>query len=636
MAAALGVLATSTPALAQDDSAKIVVTATRAALLLDRVDSSVTVLDKKAIDASQDMEVTGLLLRTPGISMSRTGGIGSLTSVRLRGAEGDQSVIVLDGVKLTDPASTDSSYNMANLLTGDISRIEVLRGPQSTLWGSQAMAGVVNIVTASPTEPLQATFDIEGGARSTASARGGLGGKTGPLAWRLAGQAFATDGICSLDSSFGGIERDGYRNQSLSGRMELALSDQFQADVRGFYAHGRTETDGFDPFTFALVDTPEFELNNQWLGYAGVRGNLLGGRLQNRIGFSYTETRRRNVDPRIDADDQVSFRSAGSTRRIDYQGTLSLLDRWNAVFGIEHEWSRFTSIAPQFQAEPDTGRADLTDGYFQINGEIFRGFALTGGARYNHHENYGGRFLFTGGASWRLGTGTVLRARYGEGFKAPSLYQLHSQYGNEGLDPTSSRGWEAGIAQHLANDRVVIGAAYFERSTRDLISFNSCFGVPPGEDPLCDSHALAGGYYINIGRSFVRGVELTGSVRPFDGLSLDANYSRIEAESRSTGTEGNWLPRRPRQQGNATLTYRWPFDLTTAVAVRWAGPSFDDLWNTRRLDGYALVDLRLELPAGDQVTLFARAENVADKQYQTVYQYGQLGRSIYVGARGRF
>ena len=638
-------VALATPALAQqapepdaaaDAAGTVIVTATRAPTPVDRIDSSVTVLDKQAIDAAQDMDVAGLLLRTPGISVSRNGGYGTDANFRLRGAEGDQTVIVLDGVKLSDPAAPDGSFNMGNLLTGDVSRIEVLRGPQSTLWGSQAIAGVVNIVTAEPSAPLQGSFDVEGGSRNTVDARAGLGGKHGRVTWRLAGEAFTTDGISALDPRYGGIERDGYANQSASGRVEVVLSDAVSADLRGFYSHGRTDIDGTDPVTFAMVDSPEFEVNDQWLGYAGLQASSFGGRLRSRIGYSYTDTRRRNIDPRHAPGDETTFRSNGSTRRVEYEGTLALFDGWNAVFGVEHEWSRFRSISPQFQVAPDDGHADLTDEYLQLNAEPIAGLTLSGGVRHDDYISYGSRFLFSGGAAWKLDTGTVLRARYGEGFKAPSLYQLYSQYGNPGLKPTEAKGWEAGVEQHLWADRLALGGDYFERRTRQLVIFNSCFGTPAGTDPLCDSHATVGGYYRNLGRSFAQGVELTGSLRPAAGLSLDANYSWIKSVLRSVGTDGDWLPRRPRTEGNATLTYRWPFDLSTAVAVHWAGHSFNDAANTTRLKGYALVDLRVELPITGRVALFARAENVANKHYETVYQYGTLGRSIYAGIRGRF
>ena len=187
------------------DGDSIIVTATRAPLALDEVPASIAVLDKEAIDRAQDIGVTELLLRTPGISIARNGGYGTSTSLRIRGAESEHSVVVIDGVKLNDPSSTGGGFNFANLLAGDIDRIEVLRGPQSILWGSQAIGGVVNIVTAAPEKSLEGSFDLEAGSRETVSARAAIGGRTGSLSWRLGGQRFTTDGISSHAKAFGGV-----------------------------------------------------------------------------------------------------------------------------------------------------------------------------------------------------------------------------------------------------------------------------------------------------------------------------------------------------------------------------------------------------------------------------------------------
>jgi vitamin B12 transporter len=637
-AGAIAQVAATPDAATVPSTSDIVVTATRTPIAIDRVASSITVLDKAAIDATHDIGITELLLRTPGVSMSRNGGYGTDTTLRIRGAEGDQSVIVLDGVKLTDPASPDGSFNIGNLLTGDAARVEILRGPQSTLWGSQAIGGVVNIVTALPARPLEGSFDIEGGSRRTVDARAGVGGKGGRVTWRLAGESFTTAGISALDPRFGGQERDGYTNRTAEGRVEVAIVDGVTADLRGYYARGRTDIDGFDAVTFAPVDTPEYETNRQLLGYAGLNIDLFGGRLRNRIGYSYTDTLRNNIDPRLAPGDETTFHAEGHTHQIEYQSTLAIADRWNAVFGVENSRSHFRSIAPSSfgPVSPDEGTATLTDEYVQLNGELIQGLTLTGGVRHDHYTSYGGHFLFSGGAAWKLKTGTVLRASYGEGFKAPSLYQLYSEYGNPGLKPSSSTGWEAGAEQHLWADRITLGASYFERRSRQQIIFISCDA--PG-DPLCLTPGTGVprfGYYLNLARTVARGVELTGSIRPTDRLTLDGNYSWTRAVDRSPGvTNGNWLPRRPRREANASLSYRWPLDISTGVSVRRAGHSFDDPANMIRLAGYTLVDLRAEVPLDTRFALFARAENLANKHYETAYRFNTLGRSIYGGLKAR-
>ena len=628
------------PALAQapeemfDDSG-IVVTATRTPTPLDQVPASITVLDKAAIDRAQDIGATELLLRTPGISMSRNGGYGTATSLRIRGAESEQTVVVIDGVKLNDPSSTGGGYNFANLLIGDAQRIEVLRGPQSTLWGSQAIGGVVNIVTASPQAPIEGSFDIEGGSRDTVSARAALGGVSGPLSWRIGGQSFTTEGISAIAPAFGGGERDGYTNRNVAGRAELALGANASIDLRGYYSTGRVEIDGFSG------DAPDYSHNREFVGYAGLNFALLDGRLRNRIAYNYTDTDRDSYSPELERP--LSFEAAGKNRRFEYQGIFDLSDRISATFGVENERSRFKSRSPSGSLAdplPDfvRGKAEITSVYGQLTVRPLDGLTINGGVRHDDHNRYGGRTLFSAGGIWTLPSGTTLRASYGEGFKAPSLYQLFSEYGNVNLDPERAHGWEAGAQQAFFGDMLTIGATYFERTTTGQIIYNGCdVGTT---DPLCvvpGTDTPRWGYYLNVARAEAHGVEADAAFR-LGGLTLDGNYSWTVAEDRSAGTanEGNWLPRRPRHLANASLSYDFAFGLTLGSAVRWAGKSYDNASNATRLDDYTLVDLRAEYRLSDSLRLFARAENVFDEQYMTAYRYGTLGRSIYAGIRGRF
>ena len=618
-----------------DEGDSIVVTATRTPLTLDEVPASIAVLDKAAIDRSQDIGVTELLLRTPGISVSRNGGYGTSTSLRIRGAESDHTVVVIDGVKLNDPSSTGGGFNFANLLAGDIARIEVLRGPQSILWGSQAIGGVVNIVTALPEKTLEGSFDVEAGSRETVSARAAVGGRTGPLSWRLGGQTFTTDGISSHAAAFGGVERDGYRNRNVNGRAELALADNVTLDLRGYYSAGRVEFDGFN------TDSNDYGKNREFVGYAGLNIDLLDGRFRNRFAYAHTDTNRDNFNP--DRARPRSFEADGRNDRLEYQGSFDVTDRVSAVFGVENERSRFNSRSPAASLAvplPDfaVGKAEITSVYGQLSVQPVDGLTLNGGVRYDDHSRYGGQTLFAAGGVWRLPTGTVIRASYGEGFKAPSLYQLFSEYGNVALDPEEAHGWEAGIEQHLLDGLVVLGATWFDRKTTNQIIYNSCFA--PTTDPLCaapgDPTMTRFGYYLNVARSEAHGIEAAAAVS-LGGLKLDGNYSWTVSEDRSPGANfGNWLPRRPRNAANASASYAFDFGLELGAAVRWSGKSFDNASNATRLDDYTLVDLRAEMRLSDNVRLFARAENLFDEEYMTAFRYGSLGRSIYAGIRGRF
>lgn len=615
----------------------IVVTATRQVLRADQVASSVTVLNREAIERSQDIGVSELLLRTPGVSMSRNGGYGTATSLRIRGAESDQTVVVIDGVKLNDPASAGGGYNFANLLIGDASRIEVLRGPQSILWGSQAIGGVVSIVTALPQRDLEMGFDIEAGSRETVSARAAIGGRTGPVTWRIGAQAFTTEGISAIAAANGGGEPDGYRNRNVSGRVEVAITDNMTLDLRSYYLHGRTDIDnpgGDNLFAYAQ--------NQEFVGYAGLNVDLLGGRFRNRIAIGYTDTDRTNFD--TSRQRAESFDSAGSNRRFEYQGNFAIAEGWSVLVGAEYEQSEFRSVSPPAALStpvpaPARGDTSITSFYGQLRASPVAGLTLTGGIRNDDHSRSGGQALFGAGAVYALPWNMVLRASYGEGFKAATLYQLFSEYGNQALRPEQAEGWEAAVEQRLFADRLVVGATWFERTTADQIVFNSC--AASSTNPLClqpGSTIRRSGYYLNVARAKAHGIEAAAAVRIGDRLSIDGNYSWIVAEDRSSGTAnfGKWLPRRPRQAANASITYAFPFGLSLAAAARYSGEAYDDAANARRLDDYVLVDLRAEYAISPRLRVFARVENIFDEVYQTAFRYGTLGRSIEAGVRGRF
>jgi vitamin B12 transporter len=643
MIAALGIL--SAPALAADAAASepstdIIVTALRAPIDRDRVASSLTALDRADIERAQAPLVSDLLVRTPGISFTRNGGYGTSTSIRIRGADGDQTVLVLDGVRLADTSSTGGGYNFAHLLTGDAARIEILRGPQSILWGSNAIGGVVNISSAEPEAPLEASIDLEAGSRETAQARAALGGKSDALDWRIAGRSFTTDGISAISPRFSGREKDGYRNSGGTGRIGYRLSDAVSLNLRGYYAESRGEFDSAG----AVPDSPEFSRAQEWTGYGAVNAAMFAGRLRNRISFSQAEVERTNINPSRTIR-QTSFGAKGRSRRFEYQGDLALSKAFRAVFGAEREEQDMRSASPPNSlAAFSTIRAsaEINSLFAQGNAEIVDGLSLTGGVRHDDHSNFGSSTVLGAGGSWVISESTRIRASYGEGFKAPTLYQLYSDYGNTGLVPEEAKGWEAGVEQALLGGRLRLVATWFDRSTRNLIVYAGC--PTTNRPPLCFTPGTMTprtGYYSNVQKSEAEGLELTGVLR-LGYLRLDANYSWISAEDRSDGAnDGNQLPRQPRHLANVAAAYVWRSGAEASVVARYAGSTWDTARTSAaitpfRNDDYTLVDARVEIPASDTVTVYARVENVFDQYYETARRYGSLGRSVYAGMRARF
>jgi vitamin B12 transporter len=273
--------------------------------------------------------------------------------------------------------------------------------------------------------------------------------------------------------------------------------------------------------------------------------------------------------------------------------------------------------------------------YAQAHGDIVQGLTLSGGLRHDHHDTFGGHTTGQASAAWRLNDGnTILRASWGQGFKAPSLYQLGSEFGNLALKPEEANGWDMGVEQRFFGGKAVVSAAWFERHTQNQIDFVSCFGTTA---PLCPSHP-AGGYYDNIARTKARGVELDASADITDALSVDANYtwtdSRNDAEDSADFDKR--LARRPRYEGNAEATYVWPVKLSTAVTMHYAGDRFDDAENLNLVKGFVTWDLRASYPLTGELEAYGRIENLFDKHYETILNYGQLGRAVYGGLRAKF
>lgn len=627
---------------------EVVVVANRTPEPLQTVGQSVTLITLPEIRRTQTVIVSDLLARTPGVSFSRNGGPGEATQVRIRGAEADQTVVLIDGVKLNDPASTGGGFNFANLLTGDVTQIEVLRGPQSTLYGSQAIGGVVNIITAEPFKTLGGDLQLEAGDYATGYGKVGVGGKSGPLSWRLAGSYYTTDGVSAFDRNVftaagerrrgvvGGLESDGYHNGGLTARATYAFSPDVALDLRVYYASARNQFDGFPPPRFAFADDLEFGRTRELVDYTGLNLKLLDGRLKNRVALQYTDIQRENVNPEQKVTTRT-FDAEGENLRGEYQGVLTLRPGYTAVFGAEHEEQRFTTVSPSASTPnpaPVRGDATIDSGYGQLQAEVIPNLNLTGGVRYDEHSTFGGATTGQASAAWALNGGaTVLRASYGRGFKAPALFQLYSQFGNLGLVPEEANGWDAGVEQKLWNGRARVQATWFGRDTSNLITFVSCFGVATAACKL-----QPGGYYNNIARTEAQGLELSGTVRPIENLELAANYTFTDARDRSPGavTNGRELARRSRDTANLSGTYVWPFELSTGIAVRYAGRSFDNAANTTRLKSYVLVDLRAAYPLGPGLELYGRVENVTDEAYETIFRYGALGRAAYAGVRLSF
>ena len=597
----------------------IIVTASRSEQSLSETGQSVTVIDEDRIERTQSVTAIDLLRNVPGVTFARNGGIGTAASVFIRGADSSHTVALIDGVKLNDPSSPAGGFNFGNLMTGNISRIEVLRGSQSVIWGSQAMGGVVNTITRAPTDDLSINARAEYGYRDTGQVVGNVSGRFGPVAASIGAGYFNSDGISAFNEDRGGVERDGYRNFGANGKVEITLSDAVSVDLRGYYSDGKNDIDGFvfANGIFAFGDTDATDRNKEFVGYSGLNFALFDGQFKNRVGFAYTNTKRKTFDQGVQ-----TFDALGRNERFEYQGVWDISDMFRTTFGAETEKSKYRSGSGAFSERFD---ADTDSVYGQLSITPLTGFTATAGVRYDDHSEFGGETTFAGDMVYSPNGGnTTFRASYGEGFKVPALYQLYSDYGNSTLAPETSTSFDAGVTQVLVEGKLEVGATVFRRDSKNLINFIGC----PVSTGICTDRPF--GTYDNVDRARAQGLEFTLIARPVEALTWSLNYSLIDAEDRDTGLK---LIRRPEQSVNASIDYDWTFGLQTGATITHVGSHFEDLANTNKVEGYVLVDVRAAVPVTGNIELYGRVDNVFNEKYETVFNFGTPGRSAFAGVR---
>ena len=590
-------------AWASDD---IVVTASGFEQPRSETGQAITVIDRDRIDALQATTIGDVLQILPSISVRQSGGRGQQTSAFIRGGNSSQTLVLIDGVRINDPSSPNGAFDFGALMAGNVGRVEVLSGPNSVIWGSQAIGGVINVQTLVPTSGLVLSASGEAGSHDTQQGRANISATTGIVEASAGGSWYSTDGISALA---GGQERDGYENISTNGRLKFNLSDALSLDLRGYYNRGRIEYDG----AFQGADSLPEVRNKQFVLYAGLNASLLDGRWRNRISYSRTDIDRTGTDPVIFSFN--NFDVSGKVDRFEYHGSFDLNDAVTLVYGVEHER---TSTSTSYEgAVPDTAKNDVISLFSQAIVRPMVGLTLTGGVRYDDYDVYGGHTTLGGNIAYTPNEGrTVARLTYAEGFRAPTVTEGLPPYGNTSLKPETARNFDVGLEQQLGG-LARFFVTYFHRKSDNLIAYN--FATFQSE---------------NIARVRASGVELGAILHPATGLDLQASYSLVNARNRSAGPNfENRLERRPQDSLNASIDWNSPWKLTLGASLQMVGDSYDDAANSVALDGYALADVRASYPLTDVVEIFGRVENLFDTQYEVVSGYGTYGRTAYAGLR---
>jgi vitamin B12 transporter len=599
----------------------IVVTASRTPV--DYVDSVASTMSfsERALDDLALPTVPDVLRLSPGLDVAATGPRGTQTQVRIRGAEANQTLVFLDGIRFNDPAAGNEAR--FELLTADaLSRLEIVRGPQSALWGSEALGGVIAAETADAFRGTGFEGRGEYGSLDSARLSGRYALRTGDLGIVASGGWLSSDGI---DSFGAGGERDGFDNFAASVKLEARPSAAIRLGVTGHYLEADSDFDGFDPVTFRRADTPDSTENRIAAVRGWGRGDWDGWTVS--VDASYLDSSNRNFLAEVAQNQTYGDRLALGTQVSRALGAHRL------TVAVEHQAEDFRARDTAFGGSTDQDRGrHVTALVGQWRAEWADWGATDLAIRHDSFSAFDDATTIRASLLLRPIRKLKLRAAYGQGIAQPTFYDLYGFFpgsfvGNPALQPEHSYGWEAGIAWR--EERFELAATWFSARLRNEIV--------PVFDPVTFLSSAANA----TGTSRRDGLELGASWWPADGLAFFLTYTWLDADEQSVA--GGALVRevrRPRHRASfialgdlgrfrwgATLAYvgqrrDTDFDLFPAAVVI--------------LDDYALASANLAYRLLPRLELFARAENAFAADYQDVVGYNTVGRSLHAGLRVTF
>jgi vitamin B12 transporter len=612
---------------------EVTVTANRIETPLKETGSSVTVILREDLERTGKTMVFEALQSMAQLNLNQSGPIGGGTQVQIRGSESQHVKILIDGVEVNDPINPSRTVNLAHLMVENINRIEIVSGPQSTLYGSDAMGGVIHIITREEKGPLQARFTTQAGSYGTLASSGELFGGDEALCYTLGFGQYRSDGFSAAGSQYeGNEEKDGYRNLSLYGKMGVSLRKNIDFKLSFRFTDAQSEIDNFGG---DYGDDPNNEEDFQSLILNGeARGLFLNNRWESRIRAALSNNKRSYNNP---VDDLHPFDSddglyKGGLIKMDWQNSLFLHESNTLTFGLEHTRERGESVYHSmgmwgpFNSDYPEQNAHNTGIYVQDQVRLGGIFFATVGGRWDTHSEAGSSFTYRAAPSfWLSSTGTRLKASLGTGFKAPSLYQLYAPAtiygpaGNTELEPEESMGWDAGIEQFFFENRLVLEAIYFNNRFTNLIDFDFSIG------------------YINMAEATTRGFELRVHARPVDNLTINAAYVNTHAKNEITGEK---LLRRPKHKFTAHLAWRPTSRIDMTIELIHVGDREDNFFvgytsERVRVDAYTLLNTAASYRMLDYLQLFVRIDNMLNQEYEVIKGYGTPGFSAYAGFKIR-
>ncbi len=587
---------------AGDELQSIVVTATRIPTPQSQVASSITVISAEDIAARQDQSLPDALKEVPGLNLVQSGGPGGQTSVFMRGTNSNHTKVLIDGIDLSDPSNPTGTFDFSHLLMQDVQKIEVLRGPQSGLYGSDAIGGVISIITKSGDGPAQLTANIQGGSFDTFNQAASLSGSADRFHYTASVDHIHSGEtpVTPLGLLSPGEQRidDYYDNLTASTKLGLDVTEHFDLGLVARYTdtHLRFTSNDYNFVPAPPADVQSANDTKQFYTRLSAHGLGFNGVLESTLGIAYGHSESDDFTPGGFPPESTY---TGSRVKVDYQGNIHLASTQTLVVGVEHQRDEI--------ADPISANTTINSGYAELQSTLAENFFNTLSVRYDDNDRFGSKVTYRFAPVYTLsGSGTMLKATLGTGFKAPTLSQMFQNfpdfnfYGNPDLKPETSVGYDVGFEQPFANNVLRFGATYFHNDIKDLIGDNETFTS-----------------YINIGHVVTEGVESFLSYQPAKTLLLRADYTYTKATDQQTELE---LLRRP--QNKATLRASWQatpqleLDSTLLNVSTWQDGNRDFSQVPVTAAGYTTVDVAATYNLSAKLAFFGRINNLFNKTYE--------------------
>jgi vitamin B12 transporter len=598
----------------------LVVTATRIPTPALDVASSITIISADEIAARQVRTLPDLLKEVPGLNLVQTGGSGGQTSVFMRGTNSNHTKVLIDGIDLGDPSNPGGAFDLGTLLTQDIQTVEILRGPQSGLYGSDAIGGVINIITKRGSGPAQFNAGIEAGSFDTFNQAGGVSGSLDQFHYAATLQHYHAGAtpVTPLDLLPPGQARiDDYDdNLTASTKLGLDVTDRFDLGLVARYTDSHLRITGDNFATFPATPDASQSDNNTLQYYTRATGHLslLDGALDQTLGAAYSNVKSSQYSP-----DNPAAYLYGERVKFDWQGILKLAATQQLVLGAEHQRDEIT--------QPISAATNINSGYAELQSSFGGRVFDTISVRYDDNDRFGSQFTYRVAPTYLMEeTGTKLKASVGTGFKAPSLSQMFQNFpefdffGNPSLRPETSLGFDAGFEQSLAADNLRFGVTYFHNNIKNLIEDNADFTS-----------------LTNVGRAVTEGVESFVSYHPLESLTLRMDYTYLQATDEILHEE---LLRRPKHKGSLNVawqaTSRLSLNATLLSVSSWIDGNRDFSIPRLTAPGYTTVDGAASYDLSSHWAIFGRITNLFNRHYQNPDGFMQPTVGAFAGVKAKF